>query len=101
MKTRLELQSMLENLLGSRNVYFQPPESLSIRYPCIVYSLSKVDNLHGNNDIYKQDISYELIYVDSNPESNVFKKLCNIPMCKFKRFYISENLNHYVFEIYY
>ena len=101
MKTRSDLQTMLENLLGTRNVYFQPPESLKINYPCIIYSTNSVDNIHGNNDVYKQDISYELVYVDSNPDNVIFKKLCNMEKCRFKRFYVSDNLNHFVFEIYY
>jgi len=33
MGTRLELQNLLENILGSRNVYFQPPENLKLNYP--------------------------------------------------------------------
>ena len=99
MKTRIELQAMLEELIGSRNVYFQPPESLKINYPCIIYSTTGVANRFGNNDIYKQNLSYELVLVDSNPDSEIFKKLCKIPKCRFRNFYISENLNHYVFEI--
>ena len=100
MKTRIELQAMLEEVMGSENVYFQPPASLRIDYPCIVYSISKVDNTYANNNIYKQDYFYELILVDSNPDSEYFKKLCKIPQCRFRNFYISDNLNHFVFNIY-
>lgn len=38
MGTRLELQSKLVELLGSKHVYYQPPESVKIEYPAIVYS---------------------------------------------------------------
>jgi len=37
MAPRLELQEVLESLLGSRNVYFQPPLNLKMNYPCIIY----------------------------------------------------------------
>lgn len=100
MRTRIELQAMLENLIGSRNVYFQPPESLKIKYPCIIYSTHNVTNDFANNDIYKQDYFYELVLVDSNPDSEIFKKMCKLPKFRFKNFYVSENLNHYVFESY-
>ena len=32
MASRLELQSKFEELLGSRNVYYQPPESIKMSY---------------------------------------------------------------------
>ena len=35
---RLELQDLLETVLGSQYVYFQPPATLRMRYPCIVYA---------------------------------------------------------------
>ena len=100
MRTRLELQAMLEELLGSRNVYFQPPESLKINYPCIVYSTNRVGNGFGNNDIYKQDFGYQLVLIDPNPDSEIFKKMCSLPKLRFRNFYISENINHFVFETY-
>ena len=37
MKTRYELHEFLCEILGSRNVYFQPPESVKMKYPAIVY----------------------------------------------------------------
>lgn len=91
---------MLEEVMESKNVYFQPPETLKISYPCIIYSIKRIDNTYANNDIYKQDYFYELILVDSNPDSEIFKKLCKIPQCKFNNFYVSDNLNHYVFSFY-
>lgn len=100
MKTRLEVQTVLEDLMGSRNVYYQPPESLKINYPCVVYSINKLNNDFANNDIYKQDHFYELVLIDSNPDSEYFKKMCLLPNFKFKNYYVSDNLNHFVFNIY-
>lgn len=100
MTTRIDVQNMLEELIGSRNVYFQPPSSMRIDYPCIVYSIKSVDNKYANNDIYKQDYFYELILVDSNPDSEYFHKLCKNPNCRFRNTYISDNLNHFVFNFY-
>lgn len=100
MKTRIDLQTMLENIVESRRVYFQPPENLVIKYPCVVYSIRNVKNVYADDDIYKQDFYYELIVIDSDPDSEIFKKLCKIKECKFRNFYISDNLNHFVFDIY-
>ena len=43
MASRLELQKLLEMLLGNKNVYYQPPASLSISYPCVIYSRDRID----------------------------------------------------------
>ena len=100
MITRVNLQKMLEKIACPHHVYFQPPESLYIDYPCIIYHLKNVKNTYADNDIYKQDKFYELIVVDSNPDSILFHKICKLPECKFRNFYVSENLNHFVFDLY-
>ena len=49
MRTRLELQSKLEELLGSRHVYYQAPESVKMEYPAIRYSRSDIDVDHADD----------------------------------------------------
>lgn len=65
--SRLELQRKLVDILGSTNVYFQPPESLKLKYPAIIYKLENIGNRYANDDVYKQDRSYSLTYIDANP----------------------------------
>lgn len=100
-KSRVELQSLLENILGSRNVYFQPPATIQMKYPAIVYSLSDVDMQHANNEAYLVNKSYEVIVVDKNPDSKIPDKLLQVPLCRCNRFYTADNLNHFAFTIYY
>ena len=47
MNRRYELQAVLEGILGSGNVYFQPPENLKMRYDCIVYERSEIETVHA------------------------------------------------------
>ena len=102
MASRLELHEELCTLLGSRNVYFQPPESIKMKYPCIVYSLSKLDYKHANNKVYKSDKAYETIVIDPDPDGDIYERLLNhFPMCQFDREYPADDLNHYVFTIFY
>lgn len=101
MGSRLELQTLLENLLGSRNVYFQPPSSVSMKYPAIVYSLNDVVNSHANNSVYSQSIAYTVTVIDKNPDSEYAKKVSKLPMCTFDRPYTADNLNHYVYTLYF
>ena len=101
MGTRIQLQSLLETLLESRNVYFQPPPSVKMKYPCIVYSLSDIDTKFADNNPYSNSRRYQLTAIDPNPDSTIPDKLALLPMCIFDRSYTADNLNHYVFNIYF
>lgn len=101
METRVDLQNALEELLGSRNVYYQPPESLKMNYPAIVYARKTIDNSYANNSVYKQNYAYEITVIDKNPDSEIVNKVSKLPTCRFDRHFKSENLNHDVFTLYY
>lgn len=101
MGTRIQLQTLLESLLGSRNVYFQPPPSVKMAYPCIVYELSQIDTKHANNRPYRHLRQYQLKLIDRNPDSGLIEKVAALPMCRFDRPYTADNLYHYVFNIYF
>lgn len=101
MTSRIELQAKLEELLGSRNVYYQPPETLKIEYPAIIYSKSRIDKKSANNAAYKLTNGYEIIVIDKKPDHSVINKLLELPMCSFDRHYISDNLNHDVLTLYF
>ena len=101
MKTRISLQRKFEDLLGSKNVYFQPPESLKMKYPCIRYSLSDIDKRPGDNIAYSMTNCYDVIYISEDPENEVVRKILEMPMSSFDRHYISNNLYHDVVKLYY
>lgn len=101
MASRLELQTQLEEILGSRNVYYQPPESIKLQYPAIVYSLDSIDSDYADNIGYFRNKSYQIMLIDKNPESEMVEKILHMPMCKFNNSYPSDGLNHFVFTLYY
>lgn len=101
MASRLSLQTMLEELLGSRNVYYQPPASVYMKYPAIVYSRKAIENVYADNEVYTQHNAYDLTVIDADPESEIVEKISKLPMCSFDRHYTADNLNHYVFTLYY
>lgn len=99
--TRVEFQFLLEEILGSRNVYFQPPASKTMQYPAIVYSLKKKGNRYANNGVYLQNNSYTVTVIDKNPESAICEKIeKRLSMCSFDRAYTADNLNHFVYTIF-
>ena len=101
MNRRLELHVLLCEILGGRSVYFQPPESVKMEYPAIVYSRNRIDIKHADDDSYMQKTSYSITVIDKNPDSDIVPRMSKIPQCRFDRHYVSENLNHDIFTIFY
>lgn len=100
MASRLELQKMLEDLLGTRRVYFQPPSNLSMEYPCIRYCLRDIETDKANDKPYKASKSYELTYIDEDPDNDMAEKIAMLPMTSMVRSYVYDGLNCYVYIIY-
>ena len=98
---RLELHELLCGLLGSRHVYFQPPESVKMRYPAIVYNLDYIENKHADDGVYLSNRRYQVIAIDAKPDSELIEKIASLPTCQFNRHYEQDNLNHDVFTLYY
>lgn len=102
MASRLNLHEELCGLLGSRNVYFQPPASVKLQYPCIKYSLAGIDSKKANNQIYNSTNRYEIIVIDRDPDSDTHNKILHhFKRCSFDRPYVADNLYHKVLTLYY
>ncbi len=99
---RIELQYELESTLGSTNVYFQPPESINIKYPAIIYERSGIQNVHADNSVYTGSCVYRIIVIDPDPTSEIVEKVSKqYPTIKYNRHYVINKLNHDVFLLYY
>ena len=96
-----KLQSLLEELLESENVYYMPPEDTKMQYPAIRYAKSTIRKIHANDGGYSMKDAYELTVIAKLPDHPVIKKLLALPYCSFSRHYVASNLNHDVMIIYY
>ena len=101
MGTRLDLQSLLEITLGSNNVYFQPPPTVTLEYPCIVYRRTADNVEYADNCPYKRRKRYTVIIIDRNPDSIIPDRVAKLPYSSFSTAYTKNNLNHDVYNIYY
>lgn len=99
--SRIAFRNYLKEQIGIENLYFQPPASIKMNYPAIVYSIARVDNKFAANKNYLQFIGYQVIVIDKDPDSYIFKKVSRLPKCSFDRSFTSDNLNHFVFTIFY
>ena len=101
MADRLELHSVLQELLGSSNVYYQPPESIKMQYDAIRYSKKTIDSKYANDRKYSMIDCYEIIVISRLPDNPVIKKLLSLPYCSYDRHYVADTLHHDVLTIYY
>lgn len=100
MATRLELQSKLEELNRNSNVYYQPPESVKMAYDAIKYSKKNIIGRFADDRIYSKMNCYELTVIARKADPEVVDKILELPYCSFDRYYVSNNLHHYVLTLY-
>ena len=101
METRLDLQYLLEEILGSENVYFQPPESIKLKYPCIIYSLSDIYTRNADDMHYSMQKAYNIMIISRDPDNTIAESILGLPKTRFDRRYVADNLYHDILTLYY
>lgn len=101
MGLRIDLQHKLEKLLGSNNVYFQPPPNVKMKYPCIVYHLDGAITRFADDNPYFYQRKYQLTYIDRNPDSPLVDELAMMKMTSLQNWTAVDGLNHYNYSIYF
>lgn len=102
MARRLQLHEKFCEILGTRNVYFQPPASVKLNYNCIVYKVSNRNDLRADNKRYRNLIAYEVKLIYRDPDSELPEVIMNsFDYIMHNNTFVVDNLHHDVFTIYY
>ena len=101
MAPRLNLQTLLEAVLESDNVYFQPPSNVQMQYPCIVYAHDNAKTEFAGNSSYSRAKRYQVTVIDRNPDSLIPDDVAQLPLSTLNRVFTADNLHHYVFNLYF
>lgn len=102
MGRRQQLHELLVEIVGADGkVYFQPPANVQMVYPCIVYNRDAGDTKFAGNSPYLFKWRYQVMVIDRNPDSEISDKVALMPLCIFARHFVTENLNHDVFSLYF
>lgn len=101
MDRRQQFHEVLEALNPATKVYFQPPETVKMVYPCIVYQRDPGNSKFANNKPYAFHQLYEVKLISRSPEPALFDELVALPQSIHARFFVADNLNHDVFSIYF
>lgn len=100
---RVQVQHLLERILGSSNVFYQPPSGAKLsylKYPQIIYSLKRIQHDSADNIPYIHNNAYDVIVVHKDPDCHVVDDLSKLPRCYHERRYTSNNLYHDAFTLY-
>lgn len=100
MGSRLDLHNELLSFLP--NVYFQPPETIQMIYPCIVYSKVEKYEMFSNDKLYTSIQGYHIIVIEHDPDSTVADEINKyFYNCTIEQYYTVNNLNHTTLTLYY
>lgn len=101
MGQRLDLQAILVGILETDQVYFQPPPTVTMEYPCIVYRRDYEIIRYADGKPYSHKKRYQVTVIDRDPDSPIPDRIAELPLCTYDRFYTAENLNHDVFKLFF
>lgn len=99
MDNRLKLHNLLLEINNGKNVYYQPPSTME--YTAIRYSKQKPKTNRADDKLYKKTNCWQIIVISRIPDDPVLEKISELPMCSFDNHYVSDNLHHDVFTLYY
>src|SRR4051794_12566493 len=98
-RSRLQLHSLLEEI--TECVYFQPPPKDQVEYPCLLYARDESSVSYANNELYRHAKRYQVTVVDRDPDSTLPDQVEQLPYCAFVRAFPADDLNHWVFDLYF
>jgi hypothetical protein len=101
MGTRLEFQQVLEDVLGSSSVYFQPPPGEQMVYPAIVYNRDYVRVQFADNLPYSRKTRWQVTVIDADPDSPIPDRVEALPLTAYVRHFTADQLNHDIFDVYF
>lgn len=96
---RLDLHEVFLTL--AEHVYFQPTNNTQIEYPCIIYSQDSADTKFADDAPYAHTKRYLVTIIDRDPDTPISDRVAALPMCTFSRFYPANDLNHYVYNLFF
>lgn len=96
----LERTQLHDLLLGfGVPVYYDPPESVKLRFPCIIYTHQGITTTYADNLPYTQFSVYQVMSVSRSADDPLVAELSRTPGFSFDRHYVSDNLHHNVFDV--
>ena len=94
---------MLEEIQTAANetphVYFEPPESVKMSYPCFVYHFTGYNAINADDGKYLKSEEYAVRYITKKADPPIPKAFEALPHVSFDTHYVAENLHHFMFTV--
>lgn len=102
MGSRLDLHQKFINFMGKDMVKFQPSPNYKLTYPCLLYDYTGGRTEFSDNYPYVYCRRYTVTLISRDGESDLPDRFAmTFPMCVHDRSFITENLYHHIFTLYY
>lgn len=100
--SRLRLHEEFKEKLGIKNRYFQPPETIKMSYPAVVYDLYRLNQRFADDKPYRKLPCYSVSIITKSADVDyIDTMLDSFRYCSLERVYVADNLQHYNFILYY
>lgn len=100
-RTLSELKALMGGLDGVEEAYIQAPTS-GLKYPCIMIERGGLSDIKfADNKKYRILRAYDITVIDRAPDSGIPDLVEELPYAEFNRYFRMNNLNHFVFQLYF
>lgn len=95
-----ELINHFKTVVGIPNVYYEPPEDVKMKYPCVRFQRRRFATQQADNINYIVHEQFEATLIYKAPDSPLPRRLLmSTSMCSHDRHYTAANLSHDVYII--
>lgn len=99
---RIALGDELKQIIGNSRTYFEPPESVKLTYPCIVYKRSGGHTDYADNRLYRFKAKYIVSHIRKEPDGQLIEEMLgHFANSSYDRSFQVDNLYHDVYTLYY
>jgi hypothetical protein len=96
-----ELQALMKGLSGVEEAYIQPPTS-GMEYPCIMIERGLPSDVsYADNIMFLFKKGYTVTIIDRAPDSSIPDLVEALPYAEFNRYFRSDGLHHFVFQLFF
>lgn len=99
-----QLRDQLYLVNNTKNVYYNPPSSIKMEFPCFRFEINNLDVKHADNKAYARKNRWAVTYISRSLEDieKVQNEMLDIfQYCNFDTSFRADNLNHAVFNLYF
>lgn len=98
---RMKIQEMLKKHLGIKNLYFDPPRSIQMKFPCVVYDMENPVIQYADDRPYQFSYRWNITIIDRDGTKGEYylRKMLELPYCSFDRKFVTDNLYHFIFTL--